>query len=71
MPIYTYKCLKCNSIKDIWQKWNDKAPICSNCNKTMKKIPVSFEVHGYMSIGREKAAKTFENNWVGHHKHDN
>lgn len=64
MPIYTYKCSKCNNIQDVWQKWDDKPPICASCEKSMKKMPPIFAVHGHMAQGREKAAKTFWNNRV-------
>jgi putative FmdB family regulatory protein len=60
MPIYIYKCLKCNNIQEVWQKWSDKPPICVNCGKSMKKLPSSFSAHGYMAQGREKAMKTFD-----------
>jgi putative FmdB family regulatory protein len=39
MPIYEYKCSKCNHITEIWQKFSDP-PIdqCEECGGKVKKI---------------------------------
>jgi len=31
MPVYTFKCLSCNQIKDVLQKMKDTNPICERC----------------------------------------
>lgn len=32
MPIYVYKCKKCNTEQEVLRKINEKHPICKNCN---------------------------------------
>ncbi len=65
MPIYEYKCLKCNEEFEIMQKINDN-PIteCSSCGGELKKIigNTSFVLKGggwyvtdYPSADRKKA----------------
>lgn len=45
MPIYEYKCKKCNSIIEKLQKINDKSPKCEKCNSKMKKLPSKNDFH--------------------------
>lgn len=67
MPIYEYKCTKCNEVIEVIQKMNDK-PLskCGECGGKLKKMitNTSFVLKGsgwyvtdYPSEKREKAMK--------------
>ncbi|MDO8282296.1 MAG: zinc ribbon domain-containing protein [Thermodesulfovibrionia bacterium] len=67
MPIYEYKCTKCNEVIEVIQKMNDE-PLskCNECGGKLKKMitNTSFVLKGsgwyvtdYPSENREKAMK--------------
>lgn len=67
MPVYEYKCLKCNETFEIFQKFSD-SPLteCSSCGGQIKKLitSTSFVLKGsgwyvtdYPSAARKKAAE--------------
>lgn len=37
MPIYEYKCPKCDNICEVIQKFSDDVPKCDKCDITMEK----------------------------------
>lgn len=51
MPIFEYKCEKCDRIveKLLFGKEIDEEQLCSKCRKPMKRIlsTYSFDIHGY------------------------
>ena len=39
MPLYTFKCPKCNYEKEVIQKMDDRPPLCKKCKKVkMEKV---------------------------------
>jgi len=49
MPIYEYKCDKCNLVKEATHKMNEKPIIkCDKCHKKMRRI---FSVAGIKFVG--------------------
>ena len=49
MPIYEYKCVKCNQVDEVWQKISDPAPQgCSVCGAQVEKLMsmTSFALKG-------------------------
>jgi putative FmdB family regulatory protein len=38
MPLYDFKCISCDHIFEVVQKYSDDAPFCETCNKKTKKI---------------------------------
>ena len=51
MPIYEYKCGKCNKTveKLLFGKEIEEEQLCSKCKKPMKRIlsTCGFDIHGY------------------------
>lgn len=38
MPLYEYRCDKCNTIVEILQRIGEETPLCKKCNTKLKKI---------------------------------
>ena len=45
MPIYSYKCEKCEKIQDLTKKIDDRDDCPECCGQTTKKIITNFKVH--------------------------
>ena len=43
MPFYTFKCPKCEDVKDILQGMNDKPPTCEECSNVLPRFNVEMK----------------------------
>ena len=43
MPFYTFKCPKCEDVKEVLQGMNDKLPICSECSTILPRRYVEMK----------------------------
>ena len=43
MPFYTFKCPKCEDIKEVLQGMNDKPPACQKCSTVLPRFNVDME----------------------------
>lgn len=44
MPLYDYKCEKCDEIVEILQSFSDRPPVCEECGEEMVRLPNTFAV---------------------------
>ena len=43
MPFYTFKCPKCENLKEILQGMDDKPPNCEKCSKILPRFEIEME----------------------------
>ena len=43
MPFYTFKCPKCEDVKEVLQKMNDSPPLCKECSTILPRNYVKME----------------------------
>ena len=43
MPFYTFKCPKCEDVKEVLQGMNDKPPTCSECSTILPRNIITME----------------------------
>ena len=61
MPIYDYKCIRCNMQFEAVHPINTCSPKCHACGGTVNKLFSSPPaVHGYMARGRELAMRSLQ-----------
>ena len=51
MPFYTFKCPKCEDVKEVLQKMNDSHPICKECSTILPRKNVKME-RVFTSVGK-------------------
>ena len=76
MPLYEYRCLKCEHVGEVLQKLSDR-PLrkCDLCSGKLEKLisRTSFQLkgggwfaHGYGSSGKDSANNTHDRDYVRH-----
>ena len=43
MPLYTFKCPKCDKVEEVIQKMSDEPPVCDKCSKMVPRKFVDME----------------------------
>jgi len=43
MPMYTFKCPKCNKVKEVLQKMDDSPPVCVDCSIVLPRYTIEME----------------------------
>ena len=43
MPFYTFKCPKCEKVKEVLQKMNDSPPTCEDCSTILPRRYVNMK----------------------------
>ena len=43
MPFYTFKCPKCEDVKEVLQGMNDKPPTCQKCSTVLPRFNIDMK----------------------------